>query len=628
MAETPQPATPMPPPAPQAVAPTPRPGPLARTATLLGLVLLALAYILPGLTGHDPWTPDETHSLGLVHGMVTSGDLVVPTLAGEPSLEPPPAYALSATGMVRLLADWLPLHDAARVASGVYVALTLIFAGLMARRAWGPGLGGAAVLALLGSLGLMQHGHLMVPDLVLTAGMGMGAYGLLRARESVAWGGLWLGTGAGLAFMSQGPLWAGVLGLAALLLPLFSDWRNRKYPWALAVALVVAAPWLLVWPTELYLRAPDLFRAWLRANDPRPYLGPNLNTVHLGPPPQADFWLRTLPWVTFPLWPLALWTLARRPRLALGNPGVRVALVVSALGWGVLLYSSTARDLQALPLLAPLAVIAAGGVRDLPGWLVGLCYWVSLLAFAALAAALWGLWGYGLAAGQPPQWDFIGRYLPLGFHPVWDQDAALLALALSLAWVVAVKRLRPARPGALAAWPLGLTLAWGLVALLHLPWLDAARSDRGVFAELAARLPAGAGCVAAPAEEEDPARATDWTRMRPRGSELALLRYFAGIETVSAANLAGTACDWALLRAGTEHSAVTVDLGPGWSRVWEGRPADRRDTFILFRRVQAPVAAVAPAAAKGPADPAPAPAATPPEPQVPASPSGAGDSPP
>jgi len=588
MAKTPQPATLTPDPhaglpAAPAEAPPPRPGVLTRLGTLLGVLLLALAYILPGLIGHDPWQPDEAQSFGIVYNMVTAGDLVVPTLAGEPFLEHPPGYSISAAGMVHLLRDWLPMHDAARVATGLFLALTLVFLGLMARRAWGPGLGGAAVLAFIGTLGLIQHGHSMVPDIALAAGLAMGCYGLLKARESVAWGGLWLGTGVGLAFMGTGLFGPGILALGALLLLFFADWRNRNYPRALAVAVVFAAPWFLVWPADLQLRAPDLFRVWLMDNDPAHYLA----TVRLGPPAQGEFWLRTLPWVTFPLLPLALWTLARRPGVAFGNPGVRVALVVSLVGWGVLLWSSTARDLDALPLLAPLAVIAAGGVRDLPGWLVALCYWVSLLVFAALAGALWGLWGYGLVMGQPPQWPLLGTVLPLDFHPSWDSNAVLLGLALSLTWVLAVKRLRPARPAALAAWPLGLTLAWGLVVLLHLPWWDAAKSDRGAFTALAAQLPAEVRCLATPAGEKDPAKLSEWSRMGLGPSDHSLLHYFTGVTAVPAASLPEAGCDWLVVEASGEPLAGALDLGAGWTRVWVGRrPVGRGGTFVLFRRVQ------------------------------------------
>ena len=84
-------------------------------AALFGLLSLLTAYVFLGLIGHDPWKQDEAYSFGIIYNMYLSGDLVVPTLAGDPFMEKPPAYYITATGMVHLLSPWLELHDAARL---------------------------------------------------------------------------------------------------------------------------------------------------------------------------------------------------------------------------------------------------------------------------------------------------------------------------------------------------------------------------------------------------------------------------------------------------------------------------------------------------------------------------------
>ncbi len=47
----------------------------------LGLLtlLFAAAYIVPGLTGHAPWQQDESESFAIIHNMLDTGDLLVPT---------------------------------------------------------------------------------------------------------------------------------------------------------------------------------------------------------------------------------------------------------------------------------------------------------------------------------------------------------------------------------------------------------------------------------------------------------------------------------------------------------------------------------------------------------------------
>src|SRR5689334_4311120 len=78
--------------------------------------LLCVAWMLPGLVGHDPWKPDEAYSFGLVYHILRSHDWIVPTLAGEPFMEKPPIFYITAALFARGLGWLLPLHDAARLA--------------------------------------------------------------------------------------------------------------------------------------------------------------------------------------------------------------------------------------------------------------------------------------------------------------------------------------------------------------------------------------------------------------------------------------------------------------------------------------------------------------------------------
>ncbi len=131
------------------------------------MALLAAAWILPGLVGHEPWKPDEAYSFGLVYHILQTGDLVVPTLAGEPFMEKPPLFYLTAALFAKLFSPWLPLHDGAHLAAGFYVTLTLIFTAFTARELYGRGI--VSVLALLACLGLAPWAHLLITDTALLA---------------------------------------------------------------------------------------------------------------------------------------------------------------------------------------------------------------------------------------------------------------------------------------------------------------------------------------------------------------------------------------------------------------------------------------------------------------------------
>ena len=129
-------------------------------------VLLCVTWLATGLIGHDPWKPDEAYTFGIIYSILQSGDWLVPTLAGETFLDKPPLFYMTAAVFAKLFSPLLPLHDGARLASGFYVALTLLFTGLAGRELFGKDRGWAAVIILIGCLGLLVNAHLMSTDLV------------------------------------------------------------------------------------------------------------------------------------------------------------------------------------------------------------------------------------------------------------------------------------------------------------------------------------------------------------------------------------------------------------------------------------------------------------------------------
>lgn len=529
-------------------------------------LLLTAAYVLPGLIGHDPWKQDETYVFDILYRMLHSHDWVLPRLAGEPFLEKPPLYYWIGAAFTQGLSSWLPLHDGARLASGAFMTITFIAAGLSARHAWGAGHGRLAVLVLMSSLGLVYESHIMITDVPMTAGFAVALYGLTVSLARPVWGGFWLGIGVGVGFLAKGVLVPATVGVTALLLPLlFRVWRGKSYLRSLGTAFGVALPFLLIWPTALYLRDPHQFYVWFWLNNVGRYLG--FSVVTLGAGNSSAFWPTTLPWFAFPTLYLALASVWRRRYELDRNVSLQLGLVSFAVYLSVLLTSASAGTSYGLPILVALALLAAPQTTVLTAAWNRRLDWSARLVFGSLALLFWGVWGSMIVTRHAPHWAFLTRVLPadfvMPFQPLAVSVAALATLAWSGAWLV-LPRLRERAIVSLAG---GLTLCWLLFATLWLPWLDDAKSYRSVFLSLQPHLPLVRRCVASVNLGE---------------SERGMLDYFLGVQTLRREIHPHAACEAMLVEGAVPPDARLVS---GWKSVWQGqRPDDSHEHFWLYVR--------------------------------------------
>lgn len=529
----------------------------------VGLIaVLFAAWMLPALFAHDPWKPDEGYSFGLVYELLSGGSWIVPTLAGEPFMEKPPLFYLTAAGFASLLSDVLPLHDGARVATAFYMALCSAFVALAAREISGrdAALPGAALF--IGSTGLLLPGHLLITDVAQLAGIAAVFYGLLLALRRPLAGAAVTGIGLVVAFLSKGLLMMGVAVLLAIVLPLLhARWREPWYPRFLLIAFLVALPGVAAWPLLLHARSPQLFDEWLWANNIGRFLGSNT----LGPAARPLHYLWILPWFALPSLPLAIYGVWAR-RGALARDAAHVTVLAGTLVLlAVLSVSATARQLYALPLLVPLALAAVPGVAALPErWSRALCRAEAALVYAALAT-LW-LAAIAWASGWPA---VLHERLAL------PQDVALpgvrsviTALLYTAAFVVVLKLSRSSRWRPAFVWAAGITAAWGVAASLFLGLVDAYKSYAPLMTEVRAHLPPAYRCVASQGLGEP---------------QRALIHYHVGIRTrrIETRPDAGE-CDVLLVenRPGPE-----IAPGPHFERIWSGkRRHSSPDYFVLYRR--------------------------------------------
>jgi 4-amino-4-deoxy-L-arabinose transferase-like glycosyltransferase len=525
--------------------------------------LLCAAWILPGLMGRDPWKPDEAHTFGVVYELLRGGSWVVPTLAGEPFLEDPPLYYLTAAAFARIFSPFLPLHDAARLATGAWMAVIFGFIAVAGRELYGVRYGAISALLMLGCFGFVVRGHQLITDAALLGGFAMAYYGFALALKRPAQGGFWIGTGIGVGFLADGLLAPAVLGMTALLLPVLGrDWRSRGYGMALAVAGAAAAPWLTIWPLLLYQQSPELFHWWWWTENVWYYFG-RQRTARAG----LLYYLGLLPWYAFPAWLLALWTLWRARGKGLYRPAIVLPVTGFLVTLGILSASSEARELYALPLLPPLALLAAGAPETLRRGAAHAWYWFSAMTFTLFLVVFWFYWS-GLELGIPARLhDHLHRIRP-GYAAGFRWLPFVVAAAYSIFWLAVLASFRRSAVRPVVVWCAGITMTWALMATLFIGWADNAKSYRAMFVSMQRALPDTHTCISSRGLGE---------------SQRAMLHYVANIvthrEEVPARR---RACELLLIQG---RPGDDVALSAPWQRIWEGvRPGDKDERYWLYRR--------------------------------------------
>ena len=537
-----------------------KPPPLALPGSIAALAAIALAFVLPGLAGHDPWKTHDAIGIGIAHGMVSSGDGLVPRVAGIPWLNDPPLYHWLAVAFGRLLQFLLEFHAGARLASGALVlgAFCLIY---RAARDWQADAqkreaAAAAFLLLLGSLGLMVHAHEALPELAALAAL-CGALAALphASRRPLAAGALF-GASLGLAFLSASWIAPLALGFAVVAAHLAcGEWRNRNGLLFNLSFVLVAVILAGSWPLALYLRSPELFADWWRlASRPQGALGGNLR-----------YFLVTASWFTWPAWPLALWalwSLRRRllePRLFV--PFAASAAMLAAIGfWG------PPQDVNLIMLLPPLALLAAQGALVLRRGAAGALDWFGVLAFGFFAFLVW-LGYFAMLTGVPARVASNFFKGAPGFVLEFKVFPLLVAIALFLGWLYVMFFSLRSPVRSVARWAAGIVLLWGSFAMLWMPWADYVKGYRSVALQLRSKIPVDAGCIA----------------QRSLGiSQAAALDYHGGIRPQPFDALKPTAC--ALLLVQGSPKSEFDGPGPGWTKLADvGRPGDKSERYRLYQ---------------------------------------------
>ncbi|WP_315533896.1 hypothetical protein [Delftia acidovorans] len=547
------------------------------------LLLLCLAYVVPGYVGRSPWRMADMEAFGYMRELALGHtSWLAPRMAGLlPESEGLLSYWLGALAM-QGAPSWLNLEMAARLPFIAMLVLTLTatwwgvyylartpgarpvafaFGGEAQPTDYARAMADGGLLALVACLGLAQLSHettsymtqLGCAALLFFAAAAMPYHGRTAMLA------LLLGL-PGLA-LSGAPTVASLFGLGGATMAFFSrTWGDEPSP-----APREARIWTALWLGVTLLAA--ALSLWLDQWAWR--------LVDSGTAKEWQSLVRLLLWFSWPAWPLAMWTLwvwrrqiaapRRYPHLALPLWFAVIPVIASL--------STLPADRALLLGLPAIATLAAFALPTLRRSISALIDWFTLLFFSAAAIAIWVIW-LSLQTGIPAKPAANVARLAPQFTPEFSVFSFAVAVAATLAWCVLVawrtSRNRAAIWKSLVLPASGATLGWLLLMTLWLPLLDHARSFEPQMRQVLAELPKDGSCVQ--------------TYGLPR-AHIAALRYYGDIDTQRLSMAGAARCDWMVAEEETWLDPHSARLQGTWETVARVvRPTDRKDFLLVLKR--------------------------------------------
>lgn len=540
------------------------------------LLLLCLAYVLPGFVGRDPLKGADMASYGFMAELAGGGThWLSPQLMGlatrDGALLP---YWLGAWA-IQLAPTWLASDLAVRVVFGLLLAVTLAatwyasyylarhpqaqpvafaFGGEALLPDYARAIADGSLLALIACLGLAQLAHETTSALaqLCFASLSFFALAALPYRNIATLLCALIGL-AGLT-LSGAPTLAVLLGAGGALIYVLE--RTPESQALRAKAGVILGITLLC---AILAARLDLWR-W-RITAPQPSWG---EWSSMG---------RLLLWFTWPAWPLALWTLWRwRHQLLQGRgAGRHLLLPVWFAGVALLATLSTASGERSLLLALPaLATLAAFALPTLRRSVSALIDWFTLLFFSGSALIIWVIW-IAMQTGVPNQLAANVARLAPGFQPSFSVLPVGVAVLATLAWGWLVKwrvgRHRSAIWKSLVLPAGGAALCFLLLMTLWLPLYNFTRS----YAPLVQRTSALLG-------------STDCLEVHGLShGHIAALQFHARLVVRPAGAKVG--CRWLLVNKDDLSTLPAKTDLAGWTPHASLRhPADREEDLLLYQR--------------------------------------------
>ncbi|MFY9137658.1 ArnT family glycosyltransferase [Zwartia sp.] len=552
----------------------------------LVLLILAVAYVLAGLYGRDPWKTDDVLSLATMLSALESqgADWLVPHLGDLKLTQDGPLSMWVGAILIHLFSPLLGEIGASRLINLLWFGITLScvwygtyllgrrneaqplalpFGGEPTVKDYGRLIADVAALLFLATGGVLLRFHETSNVPANLAFQAIGFYALARMMDKPKMGMLMLALALSGAFLTRA--WPGLVPLL-LTLPIAFQKRSVLWPsrYYALVAIVLAALLIASWWIPTMRLHPAWMKEWLYWNQLSFGLPEYENAVRP---------LRDLPWFLWPTWPLALLALWQWRRWTTA-PHIWIPLSFVLAALLMMLISPQSDEAEYVLFVCPLAVLAAFAIPTMRRGVINTLDWFALMSFSVAVACVWIGW-FALHFGIPKQISLNIARQTTGYEPQIVWWAVSLAIVCTLSWGAMILWRVKANPNALWRGSLlaagGLTITWIMLVLLWLPAVDYVRSYRPMSAEIRQTLE---GLSETPGE---------LACLREQGLALgprASLYVFEHIELVY-----DTKCPFVLQQT-TRKKLESGEAGFSDSAevLWQGsRGADRFDRYRILR---------------------------------------------
>ncbi len=276
-------------------------------------------------------------------------------------------------------------------------------------------------------------------------------------------------------------------------------------------------------------------------------------------------------WFTWPAWPFAGWAIyAWRKQYKTLHILLPVTFFIVLII--LALFNPFSEESILLPLLPPLAILAAFGLPTMKRGAINAVDWFSVTTLTACAAFIWIGW-IAKQTGWPAQIAKNAFKLAPGFKPEFNLIALLVAALTSLSWIALVYWRLSRRPFVL--WRAvvlstgGVILCWVLLMTLWLPWINYGKSYANVAQQISLKIPPLKQCV----------------DTNVGAAQRASFAYFGHIPF---AGFNKSNCEYLLIQDNQRKKnniKIPAEFKGQWQLLWEGhRPSDRDERFRLYHR--------------------------------------------